>query len=141
MGPGKTSFCDDTDSGCTFLLSRGSHKGRKVIASFSLVEPEIIVQYSEQFDLGFSDLEDAEVTSVFRPVNVLRTRVVEILGSNDQCRQEYPMACSLRICLGQFRVQGCNDEGIRHTSDVFGQPCAKTFQINESGKESRDMNV
>ena len=30
---------------------------------------------------------------------------------------------------------------VEHTFYVFGQPWAKTFQVNESGKESRDMNV
>jgi hypothetical protein len=84
--PGKTSFCNNTDSGSTFLLSPSSHEGRKVVAGLSLVEPKVIVQYSEQLDLCLGDLEDAKVTSVFRPVNVLRTRVVKVLGGNDQCR-------------------------------------------------------
>jgi hypothetical protein len=70
------------------------------MASFSLVEPKIVVQDSKQLDLYLGDLEDSKVTGVFRPVNILRTRVVEILGSNDQCRQEDPMACSLRNYVG-----------------------------------------
>lgn len=71
-----------------------------MIASLSLIEPKVVVQDSKQLDLRLGDLEDAKVTSVFCLVNVLRTRVVEILGGNDQCRQEDPMACSLRICVG-----------------------------------------
>ena len=63
-----------------------------MIASLRLVEPKIIVQDSEQLDLGPGDFEDAKVTGIFRPVNVLRTRVIKILGGNDQCRQEDPMA-------------------------------------------------
>ena len=100
LGPGKAGFSNHTNSSRTFLLSLGSHEGRKVVAGLSLVEPKIVVQYSEQLDLCFGDLEDAKVASVFRPVNVLRTRVVKIFGSNNQCRQEDPMASSLRIYAG-----------------------------------------
>ena len=74
-----------------------------MIASFSLIEPKIVVQDSKQLDLRLGDLEDAEVTSVFCPVNVLWTRIVEILSSNDQRRQEDTMTCSLRIYRGQVR--------------------------------------
>ena len=95
--PGETSFCNNADSSRTFLLSSCPHEGRKVVAGLSLVEPKIVVQDSEQLDLRLGDLEDAKVTGIFRPVNVLRTRVIEILGSNNQCRQEDPMASSLRI--------------------------------------------
>ena len=42
---------------------------------------------------------------------------------------------------GKSELRSATDGVVKHTSDVFGQPWAKTFQINESGKESRDMNV
>lgn len=100
LSSSKSSFCDNSDSSGTLLLSLGTHKRRKVVASLSLFEPKIVVQYSEQLDLRLGDLEDAKVTSVFRPVNVLRARVVKVLGGNDQCRQEDPMARSLGICVG-----------------------------------------
>jgi hypothetical protein len=43
--------------------------------------------------------------------------------------------------LGISQDSGVQQKVVKRTSDVFGQPCAETFQINESGKESRDMNV
>jgi len=79
-----------------------------VIASLSLVKPKIVVQYSEQLDFRLGDLKDAKVTGVFRPMDVLRTRVVKILGSDDQRRQENPIACSLRIYVGSAMTQEDN---------------------------------
>ena len=100
LGPGKAGFGNDANSGRAFLLSLGPHKWRKVIAGLSLVEPKVVVQYSKQFHLRLGDLEDTKVASVLRPVDILRTRVVEILGGNDQRRQEDPMASGLRIYVG-----------------------------------------
>ena len=100
LGSGKAGFSNNADGSRAFLLSLGPHEWRKVVAGLGLVEPKIVVQYSKQFYLRLGDLEDTKVASVLRPVNVLRTRVIEILGGNDQRRQEDPMASGLRIYVG-----------------------------------------
>ena len=59
---------------------------------FGFVESQVVVEEEEELLLHEIDLRGVEQLGKARPVLVLRRGVVEILGRNDEGREEHAMA-------------------------------------------------
>ena len=85
-------------SPCSLRVVR--EEGRPDVKCSRLIEAEIIVQKVEQLLFHEIDLRSRKDDGVGRPVLVLRRRVVEVLGADDERSEEDAMLCRpVPLCI------------------------------------------
>lgn len=96
FSPRLTSFGDFVDgrNTRTTRFGSGDHERSKERADFRFVEAQVVVQKVEQLLLHKVNLSNIEHYSVIRPVKVLRRRIIQIFGGDDEGGEKNPMACA-----------------------------------------------
>lgn len=101
FSPRLTSFGNFVDGRYTRTSARfgsGDHERSKERADFRFVEAQVVVQKVEQLLLHKINLSNIEHYSVIRPVKVLRRRIIQIFGGDNEGGEKNPMACARHTC-------------------------------------------
>ena len=88
------SSLDTSDGGgaCLFgSLTTPGHERREVRDSLGFIEAKVIVQEEEELFLHQVDLGGVKQLRKPCPMFILGRGVVEVFGSNDECREEHAM--------------------------------------------------
>ena len=121
-------------------LVESIHERSKVGDGFSLVETEVIVQEEQKLLLHEVDLCCLEYPRKGGPVLVFRRRVVQVLRSNDESREEHAVASAGHPCYDDVNT-------IRETSGYMRTFChlrqlvPQTLQVDQRREQCRDLNV
>ena len=97
FSPRLTSFGNFVDGRYTRTSARfggGDHERSKEHADFPFVEAQIVVQKVEQLFLHEVNLSNIKHYSVIRPVKVLRRRIIQVFGGDNEGGEKNPMACA-----------------------------------------------
>ena len=101
FSPRLTSFGNFVDRRYTRTSARfgsGDHERSKERADFTFVEAQVVIQKVEQLFLHEVNLSNIKDDSVIRPVKILRGRIIQVFGGDNESGEKNPMACARHTC-------------------------------------------